>query len=148
MCRQSLQYFCNSDHFKQPYYLTTEEWLGKSAHLPPLHPTPPSRTHCCFPLSPHQESTPLPTQKRPREDWGCKPLKRISWVVDGGGSKEATGGEGGEAVASASWLPVQACSPEPKWDSGSLGPRPISILAMAQCCLQKGTWVQAISLLI
>lgn len=66
-------------------------------------------------------------------------------MVDGGGSEEATEGQGGEAVASASWLPVQARSLEIQ---AAWGPDPFPLLAMAQHRLQKGTWVQAISLLI
>lgn len=62
------------------------------------------------------------------------------------GGQSGFRGEGGEAVASASWLPVQACSPEPKMGfrrPEAWVPDPFPLLAKAQYCL-----VQSISLLI
>lgn len=61
-----------------------------------------------------------------RKALGGLGMQAISSVVDRVGPEEATGGEGGEAVASA-WLPVQVCSPEPNGIQAP-GPRPISVI--------------------
>lgn len=57
-------FFYKSEHFKQSYCLSTEDWLSS------LIPTS-SRTHCFFLLSPHQEWTlPFHSEVAMRDDWG------------------------------------------------------------------------------